>query len=280
MRRVSQAEVARGQVAVLGIPCDAHSSFARGAAAGPAQVRHALLSPSTNLSTEGGLDLGAEARFVDAGDVDLPEGAQGVDAVRAIERGVSVLLGCGASVVALGGDHAISYPAVRAHATVHGPLSIVHLDAHPDLYDAFEGDRYSHACPFARILEDGLARSLVQVGIRTMNPAQRAQAERFGVEVIPMREWSSDLVLAYDGPVYLSVDLDVLDPAFAPGVSHQEPGGCSTRDVLRLVQSLRGHVVGADIVELNPSRDVNGMTARVAAKVLKEVVARIWDADA
>jgi agmatinase len=237
-----------------------------------------LLNPSTNLSTESGLDLGAEPRFVDAGDLDLPDGARGLEAVGAIDRGVASLLRNGASVVALGGDHAISYPVVQAHAAVHGPLAIVHLDAHPDLYDAFEGDRYSHACPFARILEGGLARSLVQVGIRTMNPAQRAQVERFGVEVVPMREWPSDPVLGFDGPVYLSVDLDVLDPAFAPGVSHQEPGGCSTRDVLRLIQSLRGRIVGADIVELNPSRDVGGATARVAAKVLKEIVARMLEA--
>lgn len=277
MRRVSQSGLRRGDVAVVGIPWDAHSSFARGAAAGPAHIREALLSPSTNLSTESRLDLDADDRFVDAGDVALEEGARGADAVRAIEHHLVAALGAGASVVALGGDHAISYPVVRAHASIHGPLAIVHLDAHPDLYDAFEGDRYSHACPFARILEEGLARSLVQVGIRTMNAAQRAQADRFGVEVIPMHEWSTDLVLAFEGPVYLSVDLDVLDPAFAPGVSHQEPGGCSTRDVLRLLHSLRGHLVGADIVELNPSRDVNGTTARVAAKILKEVVAKVLE---
>jgi polyprenyl P-hydroxybenzoate/phenylacrylic acid decarboxylase-like protein len=157
------------------------------------------------------------------------------------------------------------------------PLSIVHLDAHPDLYDEFEGDRYSHACPFARILEDGLARHLVQVGVRTMNPVQRAQADRFGVEVIPMGQWSPDLVLSFEGPVYVSVDLDVLDPAFGPGVSHHEPAGCSTRDVLRLVQSLRSRLVGADVVELNPSRDLQDVTARAAAKIVKELVGRLLE---
>lgn len=277
MRSGPGAPVGRGDVAIAGIPWDAHSSFLRGAAAGPAHIRDALLSPSTNLAAEGGADLALDPRIVDAGDLEVPDDDIGLEAVRAIERGTTTLLAAGASVVALGGDHAVTYPVVRAHAALHGPLSIVHLDAHPDLYDHFEGDRFSHACPFARILEDGLAQHLVQVGVRTMNAPQRAQAERFGVEVIPMREWDTGLVLALDGPVYLSLDLDVLDPAFAPGVSHHEPGGCSTRDVIRIIQSFRGRLVGADIVELNPSRDIQGVTARVAAKFLKEIVARVLE---
>ena len=173
MRRASQPELRQGDVAVVGIPCDAHSSFARGAAAGPDQIRKALLCPSTNLSTEGGLDLDGDDRFVDAGDVALEEGARGADAVRAMERHLAAVLGTGAAVVALGGDHAISYPVVRAHASVHGPLAIVHLDAHPDLYDAFEGDRYSHACPFARIVEDGLARSKTETSCPTCGSLQQ-----------------------------------------------------------------------------------------------------------
>jgi len=264
-------------VAVVGVPWDEHSSFLQGAAEGPAAIRGALMSPSTNLATEGGMELSADPRFVDAGDMEIPLESPGLEAVRAIERGAAALLASGASLIALGGDHAVSYPLVRAHATVHGPLSIVHLDAHPDLYDEFEGDRYSHACPFARILEDGLVRQLVQVGIRTMNRSQREQAERFDVEVIPMRQWSPELVLAFDGPVYVSVDLDVLDPAFAPGVAHHEPGGCSTRDVLRVIQSLRGRLVGADVVELNPSRDLQDVTARAAAKIVKELAARLLE---
>jgi len=277
MRHLDEPENLQRVVAVVGVPWDEHSSFLQGAAEGPGAVRGALLSPSTNLSTEGGIELGAEPRFADAGDLDVPRDCPGLEAVRAIEQGAASLLARGASLVALGGDHAVTYPLVRAHAAAHGPLSIVHLDAHPDLYDEFEGDRYSHACPFARILEDGLARHLVQVGIRTMNPVQRAQADRFGVEVIPMGQWSPDLVLSFEGPVYVSVDLDVLDPAFAPGVSHHEPAGCSTRDALRLIQSLRGRLVGADVVELNPSRDLQDVTARAAAKIVKELVGRLLE---
>lgn len=260
------------EVALVGVPWDEHSSFLRGAALAPPAIRAAMRSPSSNLSTESGLDLGTDPRFRDAGDLDLTPGP---GALETIERGVREAIGTGAHVVALGGDHAITYPVLRAHAARYPGLALVQLDAHPDLYDEFEGDRLSHACPFARILEEGLARRLVQVGVRTLNAPQRAQAERFGVEVIEMRAWRPDLVISDDGPLYVSLDLDVLDPAFAPGVSHPEPGGLSTRDVIGLLERLRGRLVGADVVELNPTRDVSGATARVAAKLTKELLARL-----
>jgi len=259
---------------LIGIPWDANSSFMRGAAAAPPLVREALFSPASNLWTELGVDLGAPGAVSDAGDLSLPDTA---DAIGIIEAAVRLLIQDGGAPLAIGGDHAVTYPVVRAVAARHPGLTILHVDAHPDLYDEFEGNRLSHACPFARILEDGLVRQLVQVGIRTMNRSQREQAERFDVEVIPMRQWSPELVLAFDGPVYVSVDLDVLDPAFAPGVAHHEPGGCSTRDVLRVIQSLRGRLVGADVVELNPSRDLQDVTARAAAKIVKELAARLLE---
>jgi agmatinase len=177
----------------------------------------------------------------------------------------------GAHVLSLGGDHAITYPILRAYAKQYHELNVLHFDAHPDLYAEFEGNRYSHACPFARVMEEGLTTRLVQVGIRTMNPHQQAQAERFGVEVIDMRAWQPSLDLTFQGPVYVSLDMDVLDPAFAPGVSHHEPGGLSTRDVIGLIQGLRVPLVGADIVEVNPKRDPIGTTAMAAAKLLKEI---------
>jgi agmatinase len=257
-----------GTVAVLGIPFDENSSFMRGPAEAPARIREVLHAGSSNLSAENGLDLGADPRFRDAGDLELPGGSA---AREAIEAAVTAALERGAHVLSLGGDHAITYPILRAYARRYHELNILHLDAHPDLYDEFEGNRYSHACPFARIMEEGLATRLVQVGIRTMNPHQQAQAERFGVEVIDMRAWQPDLALTFGGPVYVSVDVDALDPAFAPGVSHHEPGGLSTRDVLRLIQALRVPIVGADIVEVNPKRDSIGITAMAAAKLLKEI---------
>lgn len=261
-----------GMVAVIGVPLDENSSFMHGAAMAPPRIREALHSGSMNLCAESGIDLGTEPNWLDLGDLELPVGPE---AFARIERAVARLLARGAHVLALGGDHSITYPILRAYARQYPGLTILHLDAHPDLYDEFDGNRQSHACPFARIMEDGLAARLTQVGVRTMNPHQRQQAERFGVRVIEMQDWRPGMVAELDGPVYLSLDMDVLDPAFAPGVSHHEPGGLSTRDVLGVVQNVRATIVGADVVEFNPARDPVGITAMTAAKFYKEVVARI-----
>jgi agmatinase len=192
-----------------------------------------------------------------------------------IESGVAEVVAGGWRPLSLGGDHSVTYPAVRAVAQVHQPLTILHVDAHPDLYDCFQGDRYSHACPFARIMEEGLASRLVQVGIRTMNREQHEQVHRFGIEVIDMAGWLAGERPRTEGKVYLTIDLNALDPAFAPGVSHPEPGGLATREVLALVQQLEGDLVGADVVEYNPRRDAAGITAIVAAKIVKEVAGRM-----
>jgi agmatinase len=212
------------------------------------------------------------ADLSDAGDLELPP--DGTTRQR-IESGIAGLLAVGASPIALGGDHSVTYPIIRGLSRSYPDVTILHVDAHSDLYQEFEGDRFSHACPFARIMEERLARRLVQVGIRTMNRHQQSQAERFGVEVIDMRAWQAGVRPAVEGVVYLSVDLDGLDPAFAPGVSHHEPGGLSVREVLSLVQDLRGRLVGADVVEYNPRRDVGGITATVAAKIVKEIAGRM-----
>ena len=167
----------------------------------------------------------------------------------------------------------MTYPVLEAHARRGIRPAVLHIDAHADLYDVFDDNRLSHACPFARIMESGLATRLVQVGIRTLNQHQREQAARFGVEIVEMRAWSPSLELSFDEPVYVSLDLDALDPAYAPGVSHHEPGGLSTRDVIGLLQRVQGRVIGADVVELNPARDLHGVTAMVAARFVKELVA-------
>lgn len=261
-----------GTVALLGVPWDRGSSFLSGAARAPAAIRKALHSPSTNLTTECGLDLGRDDRFVDAGDLELLNEAEDLDE---ITRGVDGLLRAGSRVLSLGGDHAITYPVVRAFAGRFPGLEVIHVDAHPDLYDDFVGDRLSHACPLARILGEGLAKRVVQVGIRCANPVQREQARRFGVETLGVEDWRRALTLTYMGPVYLSIDLDGLDPAHAPGVSHPEPGGLTTRDVLILIKELDAELVGADVVELNPRQDPTGLTARVAAKLTKEIAGRM-----
>jgi agmatinase len=260
------------KVVVVGAPFDANSSFLRGPALAPARIRAALRSGAMNLCVEDGRDLvGAEMRddWRDAGDLALGSGAA---AFAEIEREIANLVTGGARVLTLGGDHSITYPILRAVAPAYPGLSILHIDAHPDLYDEFEGSRVSHATPFARIMEEGLAARLTQVGVRAMNPHQRSQAERFGVHVISLREFQPGMTLNLGEPVYVSLDLDALDPAFAPGVSHHEPGGLTVREVLNLLWSVEGPVIGADIVEYNPTRDHAEMTAMVAAKFYKELL--------
>jgi agmatinase len=257
-------------VRLIGLPTDSHSSFLRGAAAGPAAIRAGLASDHMNRAAENGRELGIDIMFGDAGDLPLRE--DGGDPER-IRDAVTATAQAGAVPICLGGDHMVSFPIVTALAAVHGPLNILHFDAHSDLYDDYDGDPLSHASPFARIMEGGHARRLVQFGIRTMNAHCRAQAERFGVEVIEMRDFSPERVPIPDAPLYISVDLDGFDPAFAPGVAHHEPGGPSVREFLQVLHRVRGPIVGADIVELNPSRDINNVTASLAAKLVKELAA-------
>jgi agmatinase len=192
-----------------------------------------------------------------------------------IESAVGELLDQGQATVCLGGDHSITYPIVRAFGKRFTDLTLVHFDAHPDLYEEFDGNRYSHACPFARIMEERCVKRLIQVGIRTMNTHQRKQADRFGVEVIEMRELPALERLKLAGPVYISFDIDVLDPAFAPGISHREPGGMSVREAIAHLHAIQGDIVGADIVEYNPKQDVSQLTAMVCAKILKEILGKM-----
>jgi len=160
---------------------------------------------------------------------------------------------------------------MRAIAAAYGPVNILHFDAHPDLYDEYEGNRFSHACPFARIMDERLAKRLVQVGIRTLNAHQAAQAKKFKVTMVQMSAFDPATVPIPKGPTYITIDLDALDPAFAPGVAHREPGGLSVRDVIHVLHRVQGPVVGADIVELRPASDLDGVTAVVASKLLKEL---------
>jgi agmatinase len=262
-----------GAPRLLGVPLDQNSSFLRGAAAAPGPIRQALHSEASNTWTELGVDLGKPGSYDDAGDLTLP--ADTAEAFAAIEKAVDGILEQRRRPVILGGDHSITYPALRAFGKRFNELTVIHFDAHPDLYDNFDDNRYSHASPFARVMEEKLTKRLIQVGIRTMNGHQRKQAARFGVEVFEIgRKKALDEVKTWC-PVYVSFDMDVLDPAFAPGVSHREPGGMTVREVLDHLHSITAAIVGADIVEYNPSRDVSELTATVAGKVLKELLGKM-----
>ena len=258
----------KGRPVLLGIPLDFNSSYLRGAAEAPPLIREAFRCDSSNSWSETGVDLSLPDLFADAGDMPIPEKG----AFEAIEREVSQLLAPGERPICLGGDHSITYPIVRAFSRKHKDLTIIHFDAHSDLYDEFQGSRFSHACPFARIMEECCVKRLVQMGIRTSNRHLRDQAARFGVEVYEMRDLPALDKLKLTGPVYISFDMDVLDPAFAPGISHREPGGMSVREAITHIHAVTGDIVGADIVEYNPRQDVSQLTAMVGGRILKEIL--------
>lgn len=254
-------------ISLLGVPHDENSSFMRGPAAAPPLIRAELFSDCYGGSSETGIDLLAEGVMIDHGDVSFGDG----DAWAAIEAAVEAAMAPGHPLITLGGDHAVTWPILRGVHRCHGPVSILHIDAHPDLYEAYQDNPRSHASPFTRIMEEGLASRLVQVGLRAIHPDHWGQFERFGVEVFEARHCSPLPKLRFEGPVYISLDLDGLDPSSAPGVSHREPGGLTTRQVIELIQAVDVPIVGADIVEYNPRCDLDGMTATVAAKLLKEI---------
>ncbi len=261
------------EITLIGLPSDINSAFERGPALAPAAIRAALWSDRGNLACENGMEIGSDFDLGDAGDVPLMGENVADDAL--IRHNVSAILARGGIPLALGGDHAVTVPMLDSIHAAHGPVSILHFDAHPDLYDDFEANPRSHASPFARIMEAGQARRLVQVGIRTLTRHCREQAARFGVEIIPMRCFSPEAVPVLEGPLYISLDLDGIDPSEAPGVSHPEPGGLTVREVLAVLDRQTAPIVGVDIVELNPRFDSNQVTAILAAKLVREMAARI-----
>jgi arginase len=255
-------------ISILGVPNDDNSSFLKGSAEAPPKIRQELWSDANNAWTETKVDLGVEGRLRDLGDLHFDENR---DAWELIETRASEALSDGGPVIFLGGDHAVTHPIVRAVRQHQRALTILHFDAHPDIYHDFQGNPRSHGSPFARIMEEKLADRLIQVGIRTATAHQREQIERFGVELIEAKDWRDDRRIDMTTPVYISLDMDGIDPAFAPGVSHRESGGLTPRQVINLIQSIRQPIVGADIVEYNPRCDLSNMTATVAAKMLKEI---------
>ena len=257
------------KIALQGILFDEKSSYLRGPALAPPLIRKAYHSESANYFAENGNEILPEL-IDDKGDFKIMDYFD-------IERITSENIESKAPLITLGGDHSITFPILKAVHKIHGQVDILHIDAHADLYDNFEGDKYSHACPFARIMEDQLASRLVQIGIRTLSKHQAVQADKFGVEIIQMKDFDINQLPEFKNPIYLSLDIDGLDPSFAPGVSHHEPGGLSTREVLGIIQKVNVPIIGADIVEYNPTRDSNDMTAMVSAKLFKEIAAKILE---
>ncbi len=289
MRCPVTRDLAGVDVAVVGIPYDGGTSYRSGTRFGPRQIRAAslLLWGYNNPLAVRPLEI---LRVVDYGDVDvIPPSI--VDTMAQIEAEVGAVLAAGVRVLALGGDHSISLPLLRAHARRHGPLGLVHFDSHPDTWESeFGGRPYSHGTPFRRALEEGLidpARSL-QIGLRgpTSGAGDWQQARDFGLRVISMDEAADPggpaVIQAIHtrarGPVYVTLDIDAADPAFAPGTGTPEVGGFTSHQLLRLVRGLRGlDLRGFDLVEVSPPFDHGEITAILAANLAFEFLS-LWAA--
>jgi arginase len=254
---------------LLGIPHDDNSSFMKGPAEAPPLIRQKLYCEAYNDFSESGIEIGAKGRIEDHGDMEFA--GTSVDPWALIETTVATVMESGNPLICLGGDHAITHPILRGVRRQHPRLTLLHIDAHPDIYHAYQGNMRSHASPFARIMEERLVDRLIQVGLRCVTAHHREQWKRFGVETIEAAGCDGPLQFDLHSPVYVSVDMDALDPAYAPGVSHREPGGLSPRQIINWLHTIDQPIVAADIVEYNPRCDISELTAGVAAKLLKEI---------
>ncbi len=256
---------------ILGFEWDASSSHSRGPALAPTVVKRLLTSEASSSYSTDLIDMreAIEGYVIPV----LPD--DGAAARDIIARTVADCLAAGHAPLSVGGDHSVTYSILKAVASKHGPINVLHIDAHPDLHDAFEGDPFSHASPFARAHEEGLINRHVVVGVRCWDLHQLEQVKKYGVKILRADEVDEVPAEIFSGPLYMSIDLDGLDPAFAPGVSHPEPGGLSTLDVLKLIRRIKGALIGADVVELNPERDMQMTTARVVVRLVKELAAKM-----
>ena len=261
-------------IKLIGIPYDNNSSFLKGPALAPQRIRLADAEGSANVFSENGMEIKNGVTYIDESDI-VFEDINPAKVFETIKSRIAALLTGNHKVISLGGDHSISYPVIDAFGDKYEKLNILHLDAHGDLYENFDNNPFSHASPFARIIETGKINSLTQVGIRTLTTHQREQAKKYGVRIVEMKDFNYSFINTLQSPLYISLDIDVLDPAFAPGISHHEPGGMSTRELIKIIQQINVPIAGADIVEYNPVRDINNMTAMVAYKLMKELVEKM-----
>ena len=278
-------DVGTAAVAIVGVPFDAGTSYRSGARFGPGAIRGAskLLRPY-----HPGLDVAPWSvhQVADAGDVACNPFNIG-EAIAAIEGAATALAERAGRLVTLGGDHTIALPMLRAVARRRGPVALVHFDAHLDTWDTYFGQPYTHGTPFRRAFEEGLlvgGRS-VHVGIRgplysTSDLAQDAGMGFAVISTMDVARWGVDDVIARvrdrvgDAPVYVSVDIDVLDPAHAPGTGTPEPGGLTTRELQAILRGMGSlDLAGADVVEVSPAYDHAELTALAAANIAYEYLA-------
>ncbi len=259
-------------LSVLGIRWDGSSSYRRGASRAPGCVREATSEEIYNSFSEDLVNLAEEWSYSDLGD--LEEGNFG-EVVRSVRERILASYR-GQKFLFLGGDHSITYATFRGLREVSGEhFGLVYFDAHPDCYAEYGGDPYSHACTVRRLVEEGWVRGedVVMIGIRAATRQQVEFARERGIKILRADELDDFNGVSFE-EAYLSFDIDVLDPAFAPGTSNPEPGGLSTRELLKVMRKLDLKLLAFDIVEVNPDFDCSGITCFAAAKIIREVLGR------
>lgn len=291
---LDDAELAGADVAFVGAPMDDFVSFRPGARFGPREIRSAFDGggPPEAYNMDLGIDPFAELRVVDHGDASVVPG-DGEASHLAIGRAVTRVVRAGAVPVVLGGDHSIAHPDIKAVASQHdsATFAVVQFDAHADTATDIGGVKNSHGTPFRHLVDEGVVpgEHLVQVGLRGYWPTRAefdwmrdAGVRWHRMEEILERGCNAVVETILEETVtlptlYLSVDIDVLDPAFAPGTGTPEPGGMTTRELLRAVRRLavEKEVIGLEVVELSPPYDHSGITALAAHRVILEVLSGI-----
>lgn len=277
-------EVERADVAVVGVPWDSGVSYRTGARFGPAHVRQSsrLLRPYNPAQDASPFAL---AQVADAGDIALNPFHIG-EAIETLERAATELGEAGIALATIGGDHTIALPLLRAAAKQHGPVALVHFDAHLDTWDTYQGEPYTHGTPFRRAREEGVIDESALTHVGTRGPLYGTKdleddaAMGFGIiSSVDVHRWGIDETVERirervgDRPLYVSLDIDVLDPAHAPGTGTPEAGGLSSLVVLEVLRGLAGlNIIGADVVEVAPPYDHAEITGIAASHVVYELV--------
>ena len=282
MRLPVSRELKGVDVAILGVPFDSGTSYRSGTRFGPRKIREASLLLWGHNTTLHVTPL-KKLNVIDYGDVSvIPPSIE--HTMTAITDAASEIIGTGTKLITLGGDHSITLPLLRAHAKKHGPVSLVHIDAHLDTWESeFDAVPYSHGTPFRHALQEGLIRpgEYVQIGIRgpVSGEDDYAEAAALGARTITIHEVMQkgvDEILKevharLKGPVYVTVDIDSADPAFAPGTGTPEVGGLTSYQLLQLVRGLHGlDLIGFDLVEVSPPFDHGDITAILASNIVFE----------
>ena len=272
----SSALIKKSKTVLVGVPYDGTSTFRPGSRFAPLSIRESSYGLES-YSPYQDKDL-REIKFFDIGDIPLSYSDVQLN-LKIIESFILKLILKGKKTVCLGGEHLISYPIVKAYKKKYKDLAIIHLDAHSDLANSFRGEKFSHATVMRRIAELVGFENLYQLGIRSMVRENKLLPKRKeNMCMFNLSKAEEYLNESKDKPIYVSIDLDILDTAYFPGTGTPEPGGITFKELLTFILSLRDfHVVGADVVELSPHYDQSGISSITAASIVKELLLSISD---